>query len=100
MACPCVGLANPAVRLSRVDLPQPLGPTRARNSPSLTSRSIPAMAVTSWPRLTKVLPTWRNASFGAAGTAALGDADIGDFFLFSAPPQQPAFQPQNQSADQ
>ena len=38
--------SNPARRLNKVDLPQPDGPTTARNSPSLTSREISSNAVT------------------------------------------------------
>ena len=34
---PAVMLSSPAIMLSSVDLPQPEGPTRMRNSPSSTS---------------------------------------------------------------
>ena len=37
---PRSGRSSPATMLSSVDFPQPLGPTRQTNSPSLTSRSI------------------------------------------------------------
>ena len=36
--------SRPAIMRSSVDLPQPDGPTRTRNSPSAISRSIPATA--------------------------------------------------------
>src|ERR1700722_12182086 len=38
MIRPSLGLSSPAIRLSRVVLPEPLGPISARNSPSGTSR--------------------------------------------------------------
>ncbi|CFW12448.1 Uncharacterised protein [Bordetella pertussis] len=40
------GASNPAIRLSRVDLPQPDGPSSATNSPSATCRSIWSSACT------------------------------------------------------
>ena len=39
------GAAKPPIRLSVVDLPQPDGPSRQKNSPSLISRSIGCSAV-------------------------------------------------------
>ena len=36
--CPAVMSSRPAMQLSRVDLPQPDGPSSTRNSPSATSR--------------------------------------------------------------
>ena len=33
---PLLGVSKPAIRESRVDLPQPLGPTMPTNSPSFT----------------------------------------------------------------
>src|SRR5215213_1628288 len=38
---PSVIVSRPAIMLSRVDLPQPDGPTRTRNSPSPMAMSIP-----------------------------------------------------------
>ena len=38
---PLVGLSRPAIIDSSVDLPQPDGPTRIRNSPFSISRSMP-----------------------------------------------------------
>jgi hypothetical protein len=39
---PPVGWSMPAIRFSKVLLPEPLGPIRAMNSASLTSRSTPS----------------------------------------------------------
>ena len=44
---PWVGRRSPATNESSVDLPQPLGPTMATNSPSGTSRSMSSSADTS-----------------------------------------------------
>ena len=41
---PAVGVSSPANRLSRVDLPQPLGPTTQTRWCSATARSMPASA--------------------------------------------------------
>src|SRR5246127_1534164 len=41
LTSPSVTLSSPAMMASKVDLPQPEGPTRTTNSPVLTSRSIP-----------------------------------------------------------
>src|SRR5262245_18291639 len=38
---PSVIVSSPAIMLSRVDLPQPEGPTRTKNSPSSMAMSIP-----------------------------------------------------------
>src|SRR5262252_2208163 len=38
---------SPTIRLSKVDLPQPQGPTTVTNSPARMSRSTPASAATS-----------------------------------------------------
>src|SRR6267154_2716506 len=40
---PEVVSSKPAIRRSRVDLPQPEGPTKTMNSPSLISKSAPGM---------------------------------------------------------
>ena len=50
---PEVGSTKPAMALSSVVLPQPLGPRRAMNSPLLMLRETPAKAVTAPYRLTK-----------------------------------------------
>src|SRR4051812_10706567 len=44
--CPRLAGSSPARILSKVDLPQPDGPTRATNSPSRTSKSISSRART------------------------------------------------------
>src|SRR3990172_755980 len=44
---PSVGGSNPAIMRSKVVLPQPEGPKRTRNSPSLVDRSTPSTAQTS-----------------------------------------------------
>src|SRR5262249_13452918 len=54
---PLVGCSKPAIRLSSVDLPQPLAPTRVTNSRSATTTLIPASATT-WPPAPKVLLTF------------------------------------------
>ena len=41
LTLPEVASSSPAMTRSRVDLPQPDGPTKTTNSPSLTSRSMP-----------------------------------------------------------
>src|ERR1700730_15153748 len=41
LTSPSVTLSSPTMMASKVDLPQPEGPTRTTNSPVLTSRSIP-----------------------------------------------------------
>src|SRR3970040_2427441 len=48
---PRVGDSRPAIMRNRVVLPQPEGPSRTRNSPSRTCRSMPSTAVTSPNRL-------------------------------------------------
>ncbi len=45
--CPLVTSSSPAIRRSKVDLPQPDGPTNTTNSPSPMSRSIDGMMITS-----------------------------------------------------
>src|SRR5215831_13059357 len=44
---PLVTSSRPAIRRSKVDLPQPDGPTKTTNSPSSISRSTEGMIVTS-----------------------------------------------------
>ncbi|MCY1307444.1 hypothetical protein D9M70_573690 [compost metagenome] len=44
---PPLGSASPAMMLSRVDLPQPDGPSSARNSPLSRSMSMPFSVSTS-----------------------------------------------------
>src|ERR1700688_4275360 len=56
---PRVGSLNPAMMRSAVDLPQPDGPSRVRNSPARTVRSKPSRPTTP---LQKVLPPPRSAT--------------------------------------
>src|SRR5207249_1504310 len=58
---PELGRVNPAMALSRVDLPQPEGPSRQTNSPAATSRSIRSKA-TMPPNSLRTLRTWMAAS--------------------------------------
>ena len=46
MTCPPVGTSKPASMRSKVVLPQPEGPSSAKNSPRPTSRSTPSTAFT------------------------------------------------------
>ena len=55
---PLVGNSSPAIKLSSVDLPQPLAPSKQTNSPCLMSRSIGVSASTLRLRETYVLPTF------------------------------------------
>ena len=61
-----VGKSNPAIIRSVVVLPQPEGPSRAKNSPSPISRSMSSTAVTSPKRF--VMPAMLTA--GAASVMA------------------------------
>ena len=46
---PLLGLSMPAIRLSSVLLPEPLGPINAMNSPAATSRSMSNSTGMAWP---------------------------------------------------
>src|SRR5438876_5927761 len=59
---PDVGASNPAIKLSKVDFPQPEGPKNTTNSPSLTSRVTGRSASTFWVVLANVLATSCNLS--------------------------------------
>ncbi len=74
---PALGETNPAMALSRVDLPQPEGPSRHTSSPGATSRSMPSSAATSRPPAWKTLrspATWTAASAGRAISSPARDA--------------------------
>src|SRR5687767_10600880 len=74
MTRPCVGLSMPAIRCRSVDLPDPLGPIRATNSPRSTVRSTFSSAVTcTWPRTNSLLrfTAWTIGS-GTCRSLALG----------------------------
>jgi hypothetical protein len=51
---PDVGCEKPAMALSRVDLPQPDGPSRQMNSPLAISRLMSFRAMTSAPPVVKI----------------------------------------------
>ena len=59
---PEFGFTRPAARLRTVDFPQPLGPSRTKNSPSPTARSTPRTARTGPRRERNVLLTAENVS--------------------------------------
>src|SRR5437868_637437 len=67
-AVPALGRSVPASTFSSVDLPQPLGPTMARNSRSRTVRSRPSRARTGSPARSKSTrsPSMRTATAGGA----------------------------------
>src|SRR6185369_12999198 len=55
---PVVGVSSPASRFSKVDLPQPEGPTTATSSSASTAKVTPVSASTAWPeRSRNVWPT-------------------------------------------
>src|SRR5712691_5090207 len=67
------GALKPASRRKAVDLPQPEGPSRDRNSPGRTSRSNRSSATTPF---AYVLPTPRSATMGGASKEARVSVDI------------------------
>src|SRR5262245_13105616 len=74
---PSLGRSRPAMRLSKVVLPEPLGPIRPRNSPSGTSRLRSLRtSICSLPRV-KYLCTPRTRTIGSADIPApqKGSAD-------------------------
>jgi hypothetical protein len=77
---PPVGSLNPATMRSAVDLPQPEGPSRVRNSPGRTDRSKPSSATTPF---ANVLPTPRNATMDALAT---WETMISQFFGLNSTP--------------
>ena len=56
-----LGLSKPAMMLSSVDLPQPEGPRRQRNSPGRTARLISERASVSWRRVSNRRDTPRTS---------------------------------------
>src|SRR6266545_258079 len=83
VAVPSVGSRKPPRMLSRVDLPQPEGPTRQMSSPSRTSREMSsstwtgcAVLVFGW----KVIHSLRTEILGrkAAGLGSRGVSRAGD----------------------
>src|SRR5690242_15824721 len=70
---PPSGERKPAIRLSVVVLPQPLGPSRVTNSPGATSRSMPSTAVI----VPKRFVSLRSCSAGSA-TSLLLEEEVAD----------------------
>src|SRR6185369_17032960 len=77
---PAVGVSSPARSLSRVDLPQPLGPMMTTNSPRETARSMPWTATTA--RSVDSPHTFVTSRHSSAVTAAIA-SELGG----TAPPQ-------------
>jgi hypothetical protein len=65
---PPVTGTSPAIALSSVDLPQPLGPTIATNSPAATSKLARSTATVVRPRAAYAMWTSRSAIIGGAPT--------------------------------
>jgi hypothetical protein len=59
---PEVAVSSPAMMLSNVDLPQPEGPTRIRNSPDSISRSM-AFSTSTLPKTLRTFLTASEDSF-------------------------------------
>src|SRR6478609_1044869 len=72
-AVPSLAVSRPEAMRSRVDLPQPEGPTTLTNSPRSTVRSTPERAVVP---LGNVMATLRKSRIGAVGSAT--DAGAGE----------------------
>src|SRR5580692_564160 len=66
VTAPADGFSVPATRFSSVDLPQPLGPTIARNSPLRTSRFAGPMACIP-PKCTFTSWNWISTGRGTPG---------------------------------
>ena len=72
---PSEGAINPAMQRSRVDFPLPLRPSRATNSPLLTSRSMPSSTLSSFPSGSAyALVRSETRTIGGASTAGEGAA--------------------------
>src|SRR5262249_14712506 len=65
---PALGCARPLMRFSVVDLPQPVGPTSATNSPRCTRRSTWRSASRDSP--VGVTKRWLTSASSIAGTAS------------------------------
>ena len=65
---PASGVSKPAITRSSVVLPQPDGPSSAKNSPSLISSETPSTAVTRAERL--VTPSIASSVRGRSGAIA------------------------------
>ena len=83
--CPSVGGRSPATIRSSVDLPQPLGPTSATNSPRPTAKEMSRRASTGPLRASYVIPTRSSAmKSGGALIAPGGDAPAAYRMLFGS----------------
>src|SRR2546421_3277904 len=58
---PVLGVSNPATIRKMVVLPQPLGPSKVRNSPCSTAKLISITAV-DWPKYLVICSSSRNAT--------------------------------------
>src|SRR5438132_12900516 len=58
---PSLGISNPATIRKMVVLPQPLGPSKVRNSPCSTAKLISITAV-DWPKYLVICSSSRNAT--------------------------------------
>src|SRR5690606_23737266 len=82
------GRVRPPSRSSRVDLPQPLGPTRTVNSPAAISRSMPSSAVSRVARAGEPASRPRRLtvkSLRTCSSTSLGTGDDVDAVTMSAP---------------
>src|SRR3981081_180548 len=75
---PAVGASRPAISVSVVDLPHPLGPPTAQNSPGATSMSMSRSAVYRPPRgVANCFVTPRSRMAGCMGAPSHGHHRMG-----------------------
>src|SRR6266481_5851049 len=85
---PSVGMSRPAIRRRTVVLPPPLGPSKARSSPSLTEKVTLLTAATLPNRLLTFLssmlmrPSWENGCFSLWLGAPLREFEGARLFPF------------------
>src|SRR5438105_10750178 len=78
---PALGRSRPAIRFSRVVLPEPDGPISARNSPSGTSRfSSWSTSICSLPRRKYLCTPWTRTIGGPCMPAPAKDRFLPSFF--------------------
>src|ERR1044071_4245864 len=76
---PAVGVSKPAIRFNRVDLPQPLAPTRVTISRSSTARSMSSSAVTAESPVSNRLVTDARLILATEGLPLVpGEQDVAD----------------------
>ena len=63
---------SPAIIISSVDFPQPLGPTSTTKRPGFTSSEMSVSATTSWLPELKIWPTWLTRIAPARGAGLSG----------------------------